>query len=96
MLGQAIFGVLFVVFRECLCYIVRNGTGEAGCGVILCMHFAIYDLQVLVMCPAPFGTFYSAVRIYSFVSPCFDIGIVIYERMVYGYVTIYVANLDVV
>ena len=65
-------------------------------GVLVCMHSVIYKLQVLVMCPASFGTFYSAVRIYSFVSPCFDIGIVIYERMVYGYVTIYVANLDVV
>ena len=65
-------------------------------GVLLCMHFVIYDLQVLVMCPASFGTFYSAVRIYSFVSPCFDIAIVIYERRVYRYFTIHAANSDIV
>ena len=65
-------------------------------GVLLCMYFVIYERQVLVMCSASFGTFYSAVEIYSFVSPCFDFDIVIYERRVYRYFTIYVANLDIV
>ena len=65
-------------------------------GVLLCMYFVIYERQVLVICSASFGTFYSAVEIYLFVSPCFDSDIVIYERRVYRYVTIYAANLDVV
>ena len=65
-------------------------------GVLLCMYFVIYERQILVTCPGPFGTFYTAVEIYLFVSPCFDPDIVIYERRIHRQFTIYVANLDIV